>query len=173
MLSQPGIRVLIVSSDKNVRTQMKNIFQLLGVRDIEVALDGPDAVTAIEIETVHPFDLILCDAKLDNLYYSNVLAAVQKRTDSKGAYFVVSYWESDKNLHSSFINSGADDGFTKPAEIEVIQSILEKTIHKKTLTTAQSILIFASGACLSVKNNKIFNPGECDRMFELFTEMFL
>ena len=103
-------RILVIEDQPQMR---KNLVRLL-------ELNGYDAIGAengrhgVELATVQPPDLILCDVMMPELDGYGVLAALRAISATESVPFIFLTARGDKREQRAGMNSGADDYLTKP-----------------------------------------------------------
>jgi len=132
-------KVLIVDDDQGLRLALKDRFEFWGC-DVSVAADGREAVAAAAKCT---FDLILLDLSMPVMDGFEVLAKL--RTDGHPADIVVlsAHGSVDKVVQA--LQDGADDFLTKPADFDLLEQVVKKSVERRRVRLSLDALAERSG----------------------------
>ena len=125
-----NLRFLIIDDFENFRLSLKQMVRSCGVEQIDVAINGEDAIQRCQQST---FDIILCDYNLgdgkngqqvlEELRFSNLL----KHT----GLFIMVTAETSKDMVMGALEYLPDSYITKPLTKVVLQQRLDKLIEQR------------------------------------------
>lgn len=125
-----GRRVLVVDDFANMRTTLKHMLEAVGIRDIEMAANGREAVGKIERGD---FDVVLCDYNLgEGKDGQQVLEEVKHRGLIRhSTIFVMITAENTMNMVMGAMEYRPDDYLTKPFTKDLLRRRLERQVARK------------------------------------------
>src|SRR5438445_9848007 len=115
-MSQSPARLLVVDDDENNRDMLSRRLERRGLT-VEVAVDGPAALAAIERGR---FDLILLDIEMPGLNGFDVLRHVRQTHSPVQLPVIIATARGDREDVVEALNLGANDYGTKPLDFTVV-----------------------------------------------------
>ena len=124
------IRVLIVDDFDSFRMTVNKILLDLGVREIDIACNGNDALKKC---AEHQYDLVLCDYNLgDGKNGQQVLEELrQKKRLRHNSLFILVSADSSKSIVMAAYDSEPDAYLTKPITPKTLQKRLERLLQQR------------------------------------------
>lgn len=123
---------LVVDDFGDMRSMMKNMLQSMGVREIDLARNGDEAIRAIE-EPENRYHVILCDYNLGpGKNGQQILEEIRHRElIGVGTVFVMVTAENTFEMVMGAVEYEPDSYMTKPFTKDLLKSRLEKLIARK------------------------------------------
>src|SRR5262249_24888973 len=116
----PRCRVLVVDDNRDSANSMGMLLRILGA-DVEVVYDGPSALEAVHRR---PPAVVLLDLGMPGMDGYEVARRVHEQPESDGIKLIaLTGWGQDEDRRRVF-SAGFDHHLVKPAEIDVLKSLL-------------------------------------------------
>jgi len=132
-------RVLIVDDDEGLRYALKDRFEYWGC-DVSVASDGREALAAA---AKCSFDLIMLDLSMPVMDGFEVLANLKKDGHPADVVVLSAHGSVDKVVQA--LQDGADDFLTKPADFDLLEQVVQKSIERRKVRLSLDALAERSG----------------------------
>jgi two-component system chemotaxis response regulator CheY len=131
------IRVLIVDDRAEMRVIIRSILQHLGIRRVETAADGEEALmklrgkTAAELqnEAPKPFNLVISDWVMPKMDGVELLHAVRNDTKLDQTPFLMITSQNDKDSVLAATTLGVTDYVVKPFSARILEQKVLSLIH--------------------------------------------
>ena len=118
-----GLRVLIVDDVVSPRTIISKMLVAMGVRHIEEASDGNEALNLLEKTS---FDLVISDWNMHPMDGLQLLEIIRNRDDLKHLPFIMITATAQKDEVFRACSSGVTSYIIKPFNLKVLQSTVSK-----------------------------------------------
>lgn len=118
-------QILIVDDSATMRRIAKFILQSLGFKNIAVAEDGREALSAIQNDRI---DLVLSDCNMPNMNGIELLTHLRNDPESGNIPFIVMTSTDQKENLLEMVKAGASDYIVKPFQAGDLREKLEKFI---------------------------------------------
>ena len=115
-LDAASLRVLVVDDQSTMRSIVRRLLDQIGIRDIDEAEDGAEALEHLQDPEHSPPDLVICDLhmdKLDGMELLNLIRRGEGQVD-KTIPFIILTGDSTKLVHEVARQLGATRVLTKP-----------------------------------------------------------
>lgn len=129
-------RLLVVDDSKMMRMGISRSLKQIGVRFIEEASHGRQALERLQAE---PFDLMLLDVEMPEMTGLEVLAQMQQHPQLRGFPVIVISGGQDIDDVVRCIEMGADDYLPKPFSQVLLKARLTSSIEKKRLRDMEQL----------------------------------
>lgn len=129
-------RLLVVDDSKMMRMGISRSLKKIGVRFIEEASHGRQALERLQAE---PFDLMLLDVEMPEMTGLEVLAQMQQHPQLRGFPVIVISGGQDIDDVVRCIEMGADDYLPKPFSQVLLKARLTSSIEKKRLRDMEQL----------------------------------
>ncbi len=103
------VKVLVVEDNRNFQIIIQTILKSLGVRDITIAGNGREGLTALADKTP---DLVLCDWRMETM--DGLEFVTQARAGGSTARIIMMSGYSDDEVRDRAVAAGVDDFLEKP-----------------------------------------------------------
>lgn len=125
-----NLRFLVIDDFENFRLSLKQMVRAFGVEQIDVAINGEDAIARCENEQ---FDVVICDYNLgDGKNGQQVLEELRhSRLLKHTGIFVMVTAETSKDMVMGALEYLPDSYITKPLTKSVLQQRLDKLIEQR------------------------------------------
>jgi len=132
-------KVLIVDDDEGLRMALKDRFEFWGC-DVSVAADGREALAAA---ANCAFDLIMLDLSMPVMDGFEVLANLRKDGHPADIVVLSAHGSVDKVVQA--LQDGADDFLTKPADFDLLEQVVQKSVERRKVRLSLEALAERSG----------------------------
>jgi len=132
-------KVLIVDDDEGLRMALKDRFEFWGC-DVSVAADGREAMAAA---AKCAFDLIMLDLSMPVMDGFEVLANLRKDGHPADIVVLSAHGSVDKVVQA--LQDGADDFLTKPADFDLLEQVVQKSVERRKVRLSLEALAERSG----------------------------
>lgn len=122
--------ILVVDDSKMLRMGITRALRKLGIKNIQEAVDGVDALERLNTET---FDLMLLDMEMPKLNGLAVLSEMQNNTELKSLPVIVISGGESMDEIVACIEMGAEDYLPKPFSNVLLRARLTSSLEKKRL----------------------------------------
>jgi adenylate cyclase len=129
-------RLLVVDDSKMMRMGISRSLKQIGVKFIEEASHGRQALERLQAE---PFDLMLLDVEMPEMTGLEVLAQMQQHPQLRGFPVIVISGGQDIDDVVRCIEMGADDYLPKPFSQVLLKARLTSSIEKKRLRDMEQL----------------------------------
>ena len=129
-------RLLVVDDSKMMRMGISRSLKQIGVRFIEEASHGRQALELLQAES---FDLMLLDVEMPEMTGLEVLAQMQQHPQLRGFPVIVISGGQDIDDVVRCIEMGADDYLPKPFSQVLLKARLTSSIEKKRLRDMEQL----------------------------------
>ena len=119
--------VLVVDDDAALRRFLTDRLEFLG-HHVETAADGESAL-AVTLE--RRFDLVLLDLSMPGVSGFEVLDQLRSRSSGEEIVVLTAHGSVDKVVEA--MRRGADDFLTKPADMTLLERVLQRALEKRRL----------------------------------------
>ena len=116
-------KILLVEDSPIQRTICVSQLKQAGFENIEVAEDGNDAYSELQIDN---FDLVICDWEMPELNGIQLLKKIKKHPSFQKIPFVMLTSFEDEKRYQEAIDEGALDYILKPANPKLFKETLNK-----------------------------------------------
>lgn len=131
------IQVLVADDDEFSQTLTLVLLEQLGC-SVEIAMDG---VAAIEAVQKNIFDLVLMDCMMpvmDGFEATREIRALNPDQHNPGIPIIALTGHPTEDDLRTFQESGMDDQFSKPLDLDTLTAILQRHVHRYTCSTEVS-----------------------------------
>ena len=132
-------RVLIVDDDEGLRMALKDRFEYWGC-EVSVAADGREALAAA---ANCAYDLIMLDLSMPVMDGFEVLANLRKDGHPADIVVLSAHGSVDKVVQA--LQDGADDFLTKPADFDLLEQVVQKSVERRKVRLSLDALAERSG----------------------------
>ncbi len=115
------MKVLLVDDSSTMRRIQRNVLEGIGLKEIEEAVDGQDALTKLSFNP----ELILLDWNMPNMDGSAFLKQIRTMDQYKNTKIIMVTSESEKSKIIEAIKNGANSYIIKPFTPEVLKEKLK------------------------------------------------
>ena len=122
--------ILVVDDSKMLRMGITRALRKLGIKNIQEAVDGVDALERLNTET---FDLMLLDMEMPKLNGLAVLSEMQNNAELKSLPVIVISGGESMDEIVACIEMGAEDYLPKPFSNVLLRARLTSSLEKKRL----------------------------------------
>jgi two-component system nitrogen regulation response regulator GlnG len=119
--------VLVVDDDSALRRFLSDRLRFLG-HHVETVADGEAALAAAER---HRFDLVLLDLNMPGLSGFDVIDRLRARPGDEQIVVLTAHGSVERVVDA--MKRGADDFLTKPADLSLLEKILDRALEKRRL----------------------------------------
>ncbi len=147
--------ILIVDDDPTLRRALEDRFRFWG-HFVDTAGGGEDGLRQAENQA---YDLILLDLSMPGMGGIEVLKTLRERRNSAHVVVLTAFGSIDRAVEA--VKAGADDFLTKPADFELLERVVARSLERRRLTRANAALTEARHRTTRLV------PGDSPRMKEL------
>lgn len=153
-------KILIVDDDPSIQFFLGELLKKEGFQ-FDIAGTGSDAVDCL---TNNDYSLVLLDERMRGMSGMEVLKHIKTENYSMPVIMITAY--GSKELAMRAIKQGAYDFFTKPVDIEIVRTVINRAIEKYELQKEIEILK-AESLEKTLKDEIIAESDEMKRVIEL------
>ena len=140
------IRVLIVDDRAEMRVIIRSILQHLGIRRVETASDGEEALMKLRVKSAadmqneerRPFNLVISDWVMPKMDGVELLHAVRNDTKLDATPFLMITSQNDKESVLAATTLGVTDYVVKPFSARILEQKVLSMIQGVPLPDAES-----------------------------------
>ncbi|MCH8189173.1 MAG: response regulator [Proteobacteria bacterium] len=125
-----SIRVLVVDDQRTMREIIRRLLGQIGVRDVDDAEDGEQALEKLHNPTAEKPDIVICDLhmdKMDGMDFCNHVRR-DKNDAIRGLPIIILTGEQDTFVHDVTKQVGATTVLVKPVSAEDLKTQIEAAI---------------------------------------------
>lgn len=122
-----SMKFLVVDDMENMRFIVKNVLNIMGIKDVLVASDGKLAIKVLERE---PIDFIISDWNMPVTTGLDLLKWVRRNDETRDTPFLMVTAEAEKDFILSAIQSGVSDYIIKPFEPVKLMDKIKGIVNK-------------------------------------------
>lgn len=122
-----SMKFLVVDDMENMRFIVKNVLNIMGIKDVLVASDGKLAIKVLERE---PIDFIISDWNMPVTSGLDLLKWVRRNDETRDTPFLMVTAEAEKDFILSAIQSGVSDYIIKPFEPVKLMDKIKGIVNK-------------------------------------------
>lgn len=121
MTNRTNLNVLVIDDEALIQKLIKSTLNLMGVRNIEVALDGSAGLKAVQLKerAGEPFNVIICDWDMPVMDGISFLETFRK--NNKNAVVIMVTARTSPMDFAKAKNKGADYFFMKPLDMTMLK----------------------------------------------------
>ncbi|PWB61946.1 MAG: Fis family transcriptional regulator, partial [Deltaproteobacteria bacterium] len=127
MRAAPSKRILVVDDEPQIRSFLKNLFEM-GGWDVHEALSGTEGIEKIERER---YDVILTDLKMPGADGIEILRTAKKIQSDAEVVVMTGYGTVDSAIEA--MRAGAFHFLLKPFRAEEVRHLVDKAYHQRRL----------------------------------------
>jgi two-component system, sensor histidine kinase and response regulator len=116
------LRVLLAGQDGTDRILAAHMLKQAGAQ-VDVVADGREALAAIERE---PYDLVLVDVDMPEIFAFKAATATRRRDGGSGATPVIGVAAPTDGARERWLSAGMMDCITKPLQTAALHAVLER-----------------------------------------------
>ena len=125
-----SIRVLVVDDQRTMREIIRRLLNQIGVRDIDDAEDGEQALEKLHSPTAEKPDIVICDLhmeKMDGMDFCNHVRR-DKNDAIRGIPVIILTGEQDTFVHDVTKQVGATTVLVKPVSAGDLKTQIEAAV---------------------------------------------
>ena|SRR5579871_2450109 len=119
-------RILLVDDEAHMRRTVRRMLHHLGYSNVEEN-DGKSVFNKLKL---YPYDLVICDWKMEPHTGIEVLQFVRADPDLKGLRFIMLTGEVAEALVVEAAKTGADDYIAKPFSAQTLANKVKRLLEK-------------------------------------------
>lgn len=122
----PGVKILIVDDDENMRVTLLDLMETLGL-SAQTAKTGAEALKILNQHT-EDFDIVLTDLMMPDYNGLDILKEVKKRNEDILVAIVTGYASLETAVEA--IRAGAYDYITKPFTLGEVEILIRNALER-------------------------------------------
>jgi len=124
-----SLKVLIVDDQASMRGLMRYSLQQLGIRNVEEAKDGSQALQILQSSK---FDIVLSDWNMEPVDGLELLKTIRSNPLTQRTPFIMSTGNKEREKVQIAIKAGVNNYIVKPFTVEQLQKKIEAVIGELT-----------------------------------------
>jgi two-component system chemotaxis response regulator CheY len=132
------VRALVVEDAPELRKLIRMVLREMGIKDVEEASDGLEALALIEKGTKageeknRRFDFVLCDIHMPQMDGIGLLQEIRRRETVRDTPVIMISGDNTAEKIVEAVKLGADDFIIKPYTVKIVEQKVRRILEGRT-----------------------------------------